>query len=229
MDLLDVALEQQPDREAEHVVRFGAQVDSKGVLAGTGEADRLIGYLTKYLTKSVAECHQAETVAAVEHHRRLYEALRFTPCSERCANWLRYGVQPKHARRGLVAGRCKGRVHHPETLGIGGRRVLVSRQWSGKTLADHRWDQAAWVRKALALGLGYRLQELGRTEDGRIRLVRWEVAKPRDRDVADLPRRLLRAVATRIQQRAQLREALAAVGPPDNDVSATRLVHGEEA
>jgi hypothetical protein len=49
------------------------------------------------------------------------------------------------------AGHCKGKVHQHDTLAIGGRRVLVSRDWSGKSLADHRYDQLAWVRKLLKL------------------------------------------------------------------------------
>ena len=35
------------------------------------------------------------------------------------------------------------------TSGYGGRRVLVSRQWTGKTLAGHKADRAAVVRAAL--------------------------------------------------------------------------------
>ena len=31
----------------------------------------------------------------------------------------------------------RGKAHRHETLGFGGRRVLVSRKWSGKTLAVH--------------------------------------------------------------------------------------------
>jgi hypothetical protein len=138
---LDDRLDADPDAGPEHVVRFGPQVDMKGVLGGTPQADRLIGYLTKYLTKSVGDFHQTDTATAAEHHRRLWEELRYTPCAPRCANWLRYGVQPKNARPKLRAGHCGARVHQPDTLGIGGRRVLVSRQWSGKTLADHRHDQ----------------------------------------------------------------------------------------
>jgi hypothetical protein len=41
----------------------------------------------------------------------------------------------------MRAGFCRGKVHQLDTLGLGGRRVLVSRLWSGKTLADHRYDQ----------------------------------------------------------------------------------------
>jgi hypothetical protein len=48
--------------------------------------------------------------------------------------WLLYGIQPKGARRSLTPGRCKGKAHKPEHLGIAGRRVLVSRKWSNKTL-----------------------------------------------------------------------------------------------
>lgn len=127
----------------------------RGIEPGTAKAEKAIRYLTKYITKSVDECHQRTTAREIEHHHRFYEALRFTPCSDGCANWLRYGIQPKDARPGMVAGRCRKRVHQPATLGIGGRRILVSRDWSGKTLADHRADQATWVRQILAIGLDH--------------------------------------------------------------------------
>ena len=42
-----------------HVARFGERFDAQGVLAGSKDAARCIGYLTKYLTKQVADCHQA--------------------------------------------------------------------------------------------------------------------------------------------------------------------------
>ena len=106
---------------------------------------RCIGYLTKYLTKQVGDCHQADTDAQRAHAARLAEALRYQPCSPRCANWLRYGIQPKNARPGLVPGRCKGKAHDADHLGYAGRRVLVSRKWSGKTLADHRADRKEWL------------------------------------------------------------------------------------
>ena len=42
-----------------------------------------------------------------------------------------------------------------ENLGLGGRPVLVSRQWSGKTLSEHRADRATVVREALtSAGIG---------------------------------------------------------------------------
>jgi hypothetical protein len=38
---------------------------------------------------------------------------------------------------------CKAKVHKRRTLGLGGRRVLISRDWSGKTLADHKANNRA--------------------------------------------------------------------------------------
>jgi hypothetical protein len=114
-----------------HVARFGKRFDAQGVLAGSKDAARCIGYLTKYLTKQVADCHQATSDTQRTHIDRLAEALRYEPCSPRCANWLRYGIQPKNARPRLTPVACKGKAHRREYLGYPGRRVLVSRKWSG--------------------------------------------------------------------------------------------------
>ncbi len=58
----DEALSAIGDRdEPLHVVRFGDRFDAQGVLAGSKDASRCIGYLTKYLTKHVGDCHQAST------------------------------------------------------------------------------------------------------------------------------------------------------------------------
>ena len=97
-----------PDDEPLHVARFGDRFDAQGVVAGSRDANRCIGYLTKYLTKHVADCHQAQTPAQHEHTERLAAALRYEPCSPTCANWLRYGVQPRNAHAGLRPGDCKG-------------------------------------------------------------------------------------------------------------------------
>jgi replication initiator protein RepSA len=42
-----------PGDAPRHVARFGPRFDAQGVLAGSKDADRCIGYLTKYLTKWV--------------------------------------------------------------------------------------------------------------------------------------------------------------------------------
>ena len=52
-----------------HVARFGVRFDAQGVLAGSKDAARCIGYLTKYLTKQVGDCHQADTDAAAGSRR----------------------------------------------------------------------------------------------------------------------------------------------------------------
>ena len=46
---------------------------------------------------------------------------------------LRHPTRPGRGP-GLQPGRCRSKAHDRENLGLGGRRVLVSRQWSGKTL-----------------------------------------------------------------------------------------------
>jgi hypothetical protein len=48
-----------------HVARFGEQFRADGVLAASEDANRCIGYLTKYLTKQVGDCHQADTDPSV--------------------------------------------------------------------------------------------------------------------------------------------------------------------
>ena len=110
------------------MARFGVRFDAQGVLAGSKDAARCIGYLTK----QVADCHQADTGPEREHAGRLAEALRFQPCSPTCANWLRYGIQPKDVRPGLVPGRCKGKAHDADHLGYAGRGVLVSCKWPAR-------------------------------------------------------------------------------------------------
>jgi hypothetical protein len=119
-------------------------------LGGTEDAGRHIGYLTKYLVKSIGEVVTQDTEARCQHADRLHAELAVTPCSPRCAVWLLYGIQPLGVTSRTVPGQCKGRAHRRSTLGLPGRRVLVSRKWSGKTLADHRADRMAFVAQALA-------------------------------------------------------------------------------
>ena len=70
------------------------------------------------------------------------------------------------------------KAHDRENLGIGGRRVQVSRAWSGKTLKEHKADRASVVREVLAAA-GVEVQEADRlaadvlAEDGRPRFI-WE-------------------------------------------------------
>ena len=199
-----------PEDEPWHVARFGTRFDAQGVLAGSKDAARCIGYLTKYLTKQVGECHQVETDAQRAHAARLAEALRYQPCSPTCANWLRYGIQPKNARPGLVPGCCKGKAHDSDHLGYAGRRILTSRKWSGKTLADHRADRQDWLLRTLGVSA---------TDPGRYA---WEPVAPGDPDHMDHARRMLHAVADRARWLAALNEARRRAAMRDGaDLSAT--------
>jgi hypothetical protein len=192
-----------------HVARFGPKFHAEGVLAGSRDAARCIGYLTKYLTKHVADCHHPDTDAQRAHADRLAEALRFEPCSPRCANWLRYGIQPKNARPSLLPGACKGKAHRAEHLGYAGRRVLTSRKWSGKTLKDHRGDRKAWL-----------IQTLGLEEPDPARYT-WQVVTPSDRDYLPPDKRLLHIVADRARWKAALTEARRRADAQDGNLSAT--------
>jgi hypothetical protein len=98
---------------------------------------RIIKKLMVYLTKSISQAaglEQHATDAQRDHAQRLHAELQITPCSPRCPVWLLYGVHPKGARPCTTPGRCKGKAHQLEHLGIAGRRVLPSRKWSNKTL-----------------------------------------------------------------------------------------------
>src|SRR5262249_42485134 len=137
-------------------------------------------------------------------------------------------------------GRCKGKVHQRDTLGIGGRRVLVSRQWSGKTLADHKADARAWVRALLGVSDGHETADPVEVDQGEAQPYASELVRPGDPDLPPLAHRLLRAVSERIQWRHALLAAKdratqrspaaqdipAAQGIPD--VSATRKDSGNE-
>ena len=231
------------DDEPAHVIRFGTQVDAEGVLAGTPQADKCIGYLVKYLTKSLGDDltaakatdsddtgqpvdtgrDHARAVRWTAHRDRLVDALRYEPCAPTCPNWLRYGVQPKNAKAHQRPGCCRSKAHKPTHLGHAGRRVLTSRKWTGKTLADHKTDRRAFV-----------LNVLGVTPDSdtyqgpaAAANVAWEHAKTTDPDVPPLSRRLLLNIAQRQRWRTEYRAARDRLPDPDTtrddspDLSAT--------
>jgi len=201
-----------PEAWPAHVMRFGTEIDMRGIVAPSPDADRAVRYLTKYLTKSVADTYTDDQdgvdLDRERHIDRLHAELRYLPCSPGCANWLRYGIQPDHAGPGLQPGRCPSKAHDRENLGLGGRRVLVSRQWSGKTLGRHRADRAGVVREAL-LAAGILAPEIERlaadtlAADGKPRFV-WTDTKP---DPNTYARVLLASIAERHRWRAQYQAA----------------------
>jgi len=209
-------------------MRLGAQVDVKGILAGTRDADRTIGYLTKYLAKSMAapmgEGQQSGGPAA-DHLDRLAAEVPWLPCTPGCGNWLRYGIQPKDAGPGLRAGSCPSKAHDSEHLGLGGRRVLVSRKWTGKTLAVHRADRAAVVRQVLEEA-GVQVTETGRcaadvlAPDGQPRFV-WSVLPPGESSYnAAVFAQILQRQTWRAQY-AQAKRATGRTRSPVDNLSAT--------
>jgi len=200
-----------PHDQPLHLARLGREFKGEGVLASSRDSARCIGYLTKYLVKDLGTCHVPDTDAQHDHADRLVYALRFEPCSPTCANWLRYGITPKNPRQGLVPGYCTGKAHRPDHLGYAGRRVLVSRKWSGKTLADHRGDRKAWLMDTLGLSA---------TAD--TASYRWEKVTPSDSDYLPPPRRLLRVVAERMAWKHALDEARRLAQERAGDVPATR-------
>ncbi|PKW26677.1 hypothetical protein ATL31_1494 [Phycicoccus duodecadis] len=219
-------LAEDEDAQPAHVMRFGRQLDVQGLLAGTPDADRSVRYLTKYLTKAVGETYvdQSRDSSYEAHIDRLHDEVRWLPCSPDCANWLRFGVQPRKAGPGLVPGRCLSKAHDREHLGVGGRRVLVSRGWSGKTLADHRADRAAVVREALeAAGIevesARRMAAEVETPDGTGRFV-WAAVVSSGGTSATV---LMETVLERRRWREQYEyvKALAGADPPVDNHSAT--------
>ena len=210
------SIDTDPDVAPAHVVRFGPQDDMQGLLAGTPGTDRAIGYLCKYLTKSIATTHDHED-GSRRRGGAYRPARRGSPVAAVRAdvsNWLRYGVQPKSAQGGMVPGHCTGKAHDRANLGLGGRRVLVSRKWSGKTLAGHKADRAAVVRAAL--------EEAGIDPDDHDELAvtgtdgqwSWEVL-PRSRvDERTYAAAIAEAIATRTRWRTEYEAAKAARAGP---------------
>ena len=221
--------------EPYHVLKFGSQVDLKGILAGTPEADRLIGYLAKYLTKSMSQAMAGPeddgsdaahlTVRQRAHVDRLVAALRVQPCGPGCSNWLRYGITPKNPHTGMSPGSCRSRAHKREHLGYAGRRVLVSRKWTGKTLTDHRHDRRAWVLAVLGINDHQGDSDrgatagAGRSNDKTRDRYAWAHADP-DAQLKPLSHRLLIAINQRQLWQAAYQLARDGKPPPAANLSA---------
>jgi hypothetical protein len=199
-----------------YVARLGS-IDGRGVTGGTKDAARSTRYIVKYVTKDITDEATSRSDPQREHFDRMHAELAVLPCSPTCANWLLYGIQPDKAKPGLIPGRCSGKVHQRATLGFTGRRVLISRRWSTRTLADVRADNRAWVRAVLAGALDGHEQDQAAEQaaaegrppgppdpaDGPNRY-RFEYARPGSPGVPPLEHRILRAIAQRLQWRKQL-------------------------
>ncbi len=211
------------DLEPAHVVRFGPQVDPRdirGVIPGE-ESSKAVNYVTKYLTKSIGEVLDTDIERTRAHYDRLHEELQYVPCSPRCAVWLRYGIVPQGATDKTIPGRCKGKAHRRDTLGLPGRRVLVSRKWTGKTLPDHKADRADFVRQMLTAA--------GITKPQLHHLMVVPV-NPGDQDVPPREHLIFAAIGDRIAWRNEYQRALVlATDPPGTQqLSAIPQVRNEQ-
>jgi hypothetical protein len=87
---------------------------------------------------------------------------------------------------------------------------LISRQWSGKTLVDHKADRRDWVTALLGVTTASEGNQDDADQPAAGRHA-WEMARPDDSDVMPLGHRLLRAVSERIRWRGELVQARARV------------------
>ena len=197
-----------PDDEPWHVARFGVRFDAQGVLAGSKDAGRCIGYLTKYLTKQVADCHQADT-----------DPQRPTP-----GGWLRR-CGTSHARRGAPTG--SGTASSPRTPGPAwspaGARARPTMRITWAMPGGGCWSRASgparrWPTIAPTARIGC-LKTLGVSATDPARYA-WEPVAPADPDYLDHARRLLHAVADRARWQAALNEARQRASLSDSGASA---------
>ena len=119
---------------------------------------------------------------------------------------------PPPPRPGWSRGTASTRRTTATNLGLGGRRVLVSRKWSGKTLAAHKADRAAVVRAAL--------EEAGIDPDDHDELSvvgtdgrwSWELLGRNRVDAATYAAAISQAITTRQRWRAEYEAAKASSG-----------------
>ncbi|GAA2817361.1 replication initiator [Kribbella solani] len=215
-------LDADPAAQPAHVVRLGTQLDYQGIIADTdAKVGKAIGYLTKYLGKAIGETYGDDPTelhpAQRAHINRLHAHVRVLPCSPECANWLRYGVTPKNAGGNTIPGECDSKAHDREHLGLGGRRVLVSRGWTGKTLTQHRADRSEVIRQTLAAaGVEMDDQNELATHTDTPRFI-WKPIRPGEEGPRHIPTHkevLAAAIATRIRWRTQYEQAKQRTNPP---------------
>jgi hypothetical protein len=224
-----------PESGPAYTVRLGS-IDSRGIAAGTGDAKRSVRYITKYVTKDITEQANPRSDAQKEHFDRLHAQLVWLPCSPTCANWLLYGVQPDHAKPGLTPGRCRGKVHQRHTLGFTGRRMLVSRKWSTRTLADVKADNRAWVKAILSGALDGHEQDAADDQaaaDGRPvpavdpmngpKRYRYSYARPGSPGVPTTDELIAHQIEMKLKWKADLDAARARA--PDRTATPTNDVH----
>ncbi|WP_067833345.1 replication initiator [Nocardia lijiangensis] len=208
-DALDV-IKSVDDIEPAHTMTFGGQSKPIQIIAGTPEMDRKVAYLTKYLTKSVAEVLESDSARVNRHYDRLHAELQRTPCCPECPVWLRYGIVPKGASEKTQPGRCRRQNHRRDLLGVPGKRCVSSRKWSNKTIPDHKAERMEFVRQRLA-AIGIIPPDTSH--------LRITPVGPGDRDAPPRSHLIMAAVSAKLTDRAQYTRACLEVaeGPPGDD------------
>jgi hypothetical protein len=222
-----------------HVLRFGVQTDYQGLLGGSRDSEYRIGYLCKSLTKSIADTYADDNTNTRQAARQqahldgIHDEARWLPCTERCANWLRFGIQPDGAEPGLIPGQCEHKAHRRENAGFGGRRVPTSRHWTGKTLDEHRADRRAVVEQVLT-DAGIDVEDSDRcsanatTADGKPRYL-WIPLNPTETPLPAYREAVLSAIEERRRWREQYETAKARAEQQADAHSATGPPGGEAA
>ena len=214
-----LALDDDDEADPAHTLRLGKQLDMQGIIASEGDADRRVAYLTKYLAKSFGEGFGGDELTRRQqrHLDRLHSEVRLLPCSPCCWNWLRFGIQPKDAGPAMAPGSCPDKAHDRAHLGCGGRRVLVSRKWTGKTLSGHKADRAEVVRQTL-LAAGIETPGAGRLAadvmrpDGLPRY-EWEIFDPQKSQAPIYRQVLTKSIAEKLRWKADYEAAKARANP----------------
>lgn len=187
-----------------YVARLGTidPREVKGVQGGTKDAQRCIRYVTKYVTKDIAEQANPRGDAQRAHFDRLHEELSTLPCSPTCANWLLYGVQPDKAKPGLVPDGAPAK----STSGQRSASPVVG----CLSPAVVRQDPVGPTRRQPRVGpRGQAGAVDGEHEDQADEQPRYsfELAKPGDPEVPPIEHRILRAISTRTRWRQALQQA----------------------
>ena len=201
-DALD-ALDDDPDAEPAHVVRFGAQVDAKGVDPGSQGRrtdDRLHHQVPHQGTPPTATPPTSDPQRA--HLDRLWRELRVTPVL-RAVRELAALRRPAQERPRQAAPRPLQGPGPPDAPPSASAAAASSSPATGParpspTTAPTR---RAWVRALLGVTVDTTTPTRPTTEPADRRRYAWELARPDDPDVPPLEHRLLRAISERIRWR----------------------------
>ena len=154
-----VELDQDTDARPAHVMRLGAQVDVKGILAVSADADRTIGYLTKYLAKSMAAPMgdgQESGSAAAKHQDRLAAEVRWLPCTPGWGTGCGSGSSPRTPVLGCAPGHARPRLTIVSTSGWAGEGSWSAgsgpaRRWTCTAPTGPPWSVRSWKKPACRL------------------------------------------------------------------------------